>query len=234
MANQPEYGHRQSRISLQKVMTAAVLAAASLVILFPLLIRAKGSYQSAACARNLGHIGQAIALYSSAHDDRFPAAIDASDKFVPGLWDAQSARGKLIAKMPLLNVALRPYVKDPSVFHCPVDNGGQVMENSFFTNPTAFPCSKSMFGTYGSSYLFRTEIVFKSLSRKGYWPPSDVAMLFDGFGHWHAGTDPLTVNTNPVIAENLVQSFRYNALFGDTHVRSLSYSELQDTWSRPL
>lgn len=234
MSNTPDFTYRPSKISLQKVVTSAVILAAALVILFPLFVRAKTSYQDASCAANLGRIGHAVSLYSADHDERFPAAVDASDKFLPGLWDAQPARSKMIQKMPLLNVALMPYVKNRFTFRCPVDRGGLVMENSFNTNPTPFPCSPSVFLKYGSSYFFRTEIVFKSLSQKGYWPPADVAILFDAFGHWHANSEPLAMGMVPARSNAMLQAFRYNALFGDNHVRSISYSELQEDWSHPL
>jgi hypothetical protein len=234
MAKQPDYTYRQSKISLQKVFSAIVVLAAALIILFPLLVRAKTTLGDVSCARNLGQIGQAISLYSADHDERFPAAVDASDKFVPGLWSGQPARKRLIEKLPLLNVALMPYVKNKNVFRCPVDNGGLVMENSFLSNPTPFPCSPSVFQQYGSSYFFRTEIMFRSLSQRGYWPPATVAILFDAFGHWHAGGEPLAMGMIPVRSNGLMQTYRYNALFGDSHVRSLSYSELQETWSHPL
>ncbi len=234
MGNTPDFTYRRSKVSLERVISAAVVVAAALVILFPLLVRAKSSYQDASCAGNLGRIGHAISLYTADHDERFPDAVDASDKFLPGLWSAQPARNRMIQKMPLLSVALMPYVRNKFVFRCPVDTGGLVMENSFSTSPTPFPCSPSVFQQFGSSYFFRTEIVFKSLSQKGYWPPADVAILFDAFGHWHSNSDPLKMGMVPVRSNALLQTFRYNALFGDNHVKSVSYAELQEDWSHHL
>jgi hypothetical protein len=132
--------------------------------------------------------------------------------------------------MPLIQVPLAPYLKDPTVFRCPKDNGGELIEGS----QAPFPVSPSLYEKYGSSYFMRTDIVFKSLSQKGYWPSNDVTIMFDAFGHWHAGSEAVRPDMPNAMSGRLYQGYRYNVLFGDMHVKVLDYYSLQAMWRRRL
>ena len=230
MQKPPEYGYPVKSPKLDRILTVAVMVVAAMIILFPLFVREKSTVRDAGCANNLRQIGQAMKLYSADYDDRFPAGIDPSDKFIPAMWSAQPKRAAVIKKLPLLQDILKRYVKTPGVFRCPLDTGGELMDvanQPFHTAP-------SMFANYGTSYIFRTEIVFKSMVQKDYWPPQYIGMLYDGYGHWHGNVDPVTPATGEAKTGYLVKKFRYNALFGDLHVEMLGNDEYQATWRRQL
>jgi hypothetical protein len=232
MGGAPSFEYKRKGIRLDRVITVAIIGMALCVILFPLLVRAKSRLGDSSCAANLRQIGHAISLYSADHDERFPAGVDASDKHLPGLWDAQPKLAAKVKKLPLLQVPLSAYASSPDIFHCPQDSGGMVMENTFGQSGlTTFITAPSMYANYGSSYLFRTEIMFRSLSQKGYWPPANVAMLFDGYGHWHGGTQPLRDTMDFRQGNSLVNTYRYNVLYGDNHIRSLDFYELRGSWN---
>jgi prepilin-type processing-associated H-X9-DG protein len=234
MDQAPQFEYRKKQVTLNRVVTAGLMMAALVVIMFPLLVRAKGRIRDFSCATNLGKIHQAISLYSSDNDDRWPAMVDASDKHLPDLWAGQPNFAAQVKKLPLMHVPLKAYVSNPNVFRCPLDTGGNVMDNSFGSQMQSFLSTPSMFDNYGASYLFRTEITFRSLSKKGFWPSSEIAVLFDGYGHWHAGIEPIDMNTPFKQSASAINKYRYNALFGDGHVDKLTFRGLQTTWNNPL
>lgn len=235
MASHPQFGYAKKPIWLNRILTTVVVTMALLIVLFPVLVRARASIQNRSCASNLRQIGAGMALYGADYDERFPAGVDPSDKAIPQMWAAQPAYAAKIKKLPLLQDVLLPYVENKEAFHCPLDTGGLVMENTFGQSSlTPFITTPSMYAKYGTSYLFRTEIVFRSQAKKGYWPSPRTGVLFDGYGQWHGGSEPLDSVDDFRRQNQNVKSFRYNVLFGDGHVESQDYYETQATWGQRL
>lgn len=205
----------------------AILAA----IIFPVFANAKASAKKTKCISNLSQIGKGILLYMADSDDIFPHGLDASDKFATEIWNGHPEWQARIPYMPLLHEALEPYVKGKEVFRCPADDGTYVLDNHF---PQPFNTRPSMYEKHGMSYLFRTEIAFRQFSQTSFRLPADVNVLFDGGGHWH-GSRPATQPTDSfdTFLANL-RAYRYNVLYGDMHVKSLTYSQLQDAWATEL
>ncbi len=131
----------------------------------------------------------------------------------------------------MIHEALQPYVKSKAVFQCPGDTGTYVLDNHF---PDPFPAQPSVYRTYGSSYLFRTEIAFRYFTSTSFQLPANVNVMFDAAGHWH-GSRPATRtdDTFQTFLYNL-REYRYNTLFGDLHVKSLTYDQLSDAWAVDL
>ena len=200
-------------------------------ILFPVFARAKAAAKKTACISNLNQIGKSIAIYMGDYDDVFPHALDASDKFAPEIWDFNPDFRNRIPYMPLMSEVLQPYLKNKEVFMCPSDAGTQVLDNHF---PNEFVTAPSMYKTYQSSYFFRTEIAFRFFSQTSFNLPSDVNVLFDGAGHWHVSERALRATDDFPTYVDLIRKYRYNTLFGDFHVKSLSYNQLQQAWSTDL
>ncbi|HZH99434.1 MAG TPA: prepilin-type N-terminal cleavage/methylation domain-containing protein [Fimbriimonadaceae bacterium] len=205
----------------------AILAA----LLFPVFARAKHAAKQTTCISNLSQIGKSIGLYMGDHDDIFPFAVDASDKYTPSIWDGHPEWQQHIQNMPMLHEALQPYLKSRDIFKCPADNGTEMLDNHFNQQ---FRTSPNLYAQHGSSYFFRTEIAFRAYSQTSFQLPANVNVLFDGAGHWH-GSKPRLVQGDTI--ENYfdkLDGFRYNTLFGDFHVKSLPYDRLQDAWSTEL
>ncbi|MBL8049390.1 MAG: prepilin-type N-terminal cleavage/methylation domain-containing protein [Chthonomonas sp.] len=219
----------------------AILAA----LLFPTFARAKASARNTTCISNLKQIGQAMVLYMGDNDDIFPHAVDPTDKYTPEIWSDFPDFASRIPYMPLIHEALGPYVraqqnfssvaaaggqvKTQAVFQCPSDTGSRTLDS----HPTIpFTTSPSMFRVYGSSYFFRTEIAFKYFSSTQFQLPANVNVLFDASGHWHGDGGKLDLN-DPGAGQKLRQ-YRYNVLFGDFHVKSQNYFQLQTAWGIDL
>lgn len=205
----------------------AILAA----LIFPVFARAKASAKQTACMSNLRQAGMAIGNYMSDHDDVFPHAVDAADKYAPQIWNSQPEWQARIPHMPMLHEALQPYLKNRTVFLCASDNGTYVLDNSF---PVALRTSPTLHAVYGSSYFFRTEIAFRYFTSSSFQLPSDVNVLMDGAGHWHGTKAALRQEDGfPEYLEK-IREYRYNTLFGDLHAKNLNYDQLQTAWNVEL
>jgi prepilin-type N-terminal cleavage/methylation domain-containing protein len=211
-------------IELLVVITIIAILAA---ILFPVFARAKAAAKQTACISNLKQIGTAMTLYMGDHDDIFPYAVDASDKFDPNIWAGQPEFQAQIPYMLEMPDALLPYTKSKEIFHCPSDNGTRVLDNHF---PDPFVSSPSLYKTFRSSYLFRTEIAFKFLSQDRFELPAQVNVMFDGAGHWHGSGRGLQAGDDVETYFNLIRTYRYTTLMGDFHVKSLTRDQLDKLW----
>ena len=200
-------------------------------LLFPVFARAKRSAKQSACLNNMGQIGAAFVLYENDYDDVFPFAVDASDKWDPDIWSQSPQWQTEIAHMPLLSDALQPYVKSHEIFHCPSDTGMYYLDSHY---PSVLQCSPSMYATYGSSYLFRTEIAFRYMTQTNFHLPANVNVLMDGAGHWHGNARALSDQDDGQTVAYLLSAYRYNTLFGDFHAKNLTYDQLQSAWATPL
>ena len=205
----------------------AILAA----ILFPVFARAKAAAKQSACISNLKQIGTAMTLYMGDHDDIFPYAVDASDKYDPNIWAAQPEFQAQIPYMLEMPDALFPYTKSKEIFHCPSDSGTQILDNHY---PDPFISSPSLFATFRSSYLFRTEIAFRFWSQDRFQLPAEINVMFDGAGHWHGGARGIRPGDDVGTYLDLIRTYRYTSLMGDFHVKSLTRGQLDRLWSTPL
>ena len=215
-------------IELLVVITIIAILAA---ILFPVFARAKAAAKQSACISNLKQIGTAMTLYMGDHDDIFPYAVDASDKYDPNIWAAQPEFQAQIPYMLEMPDALFPYTKSKEIFHCPSDSGTQILDNHY---PDPFISSPSLFATFRSSYLFRTEIAFRFWSQDRFQLPAEINVMFDGAGHWHGGARGIRPGDDVGTYLDLIRTYRYTSLMGDFHVKSLTRGQLDRLWSTPL
>lgn len=220
---------KRTAFTLIELLVVIAIIAILAALLFSVFARAKASAKSTACLSNLHQIGTAIQLYMGDSDDVFPNMVDASDKNVTAIWAGHPEWLTRIAQMPLINEALQPYAKSQEIFHCPTDIGTKTLDTAL-TND--FISSPSMFATFGSSYLIRTEIVFRQFSGTSFADPAAVNICFDGGGHWH-GSGGALVKNDPD-ANGKLRGYRYNTLFADWHSKNLNHGQLQDAWSNDL
>ena len=200
-------------------------------ILFPVFAQAKRAAKKIVCISNLKQIGSSIVLYMGDSDDVFPSALDASDKYSSQIWESQPQWRERIEQMPMLHEVLQPYMKSKDLFRCPSDIGAKYLDNHW---PEKINADNSMYGKYGSSYFFRTEIAFKYFTQTKFKLPADINVLFDGAGHWHGDGRAISDGDNGLVVGSLLKTYRYNTLFGDFHAKSLNYDTLERAWQTPL
>ena len=220
-----------SGFTMVELLVVIAIIAMLAAILFPVFARAKAAARNTQCISNLKQIGAAITLYMADYDSLFPSAVDPSDKFDPNIWAGFPAFAARIPSMPEMHEALQPYVKSHEVFHCPSDTGSEVLDLHF---PDKFLSSPSMFGTFGTSYLFRTEIAFRYFSDSQFQLPANINVMFDGAGHWHGDGRGLEPTDDFGTVVDLLNGYRYNCLFGDMHAKSLSRGQMDAAWATPL
>lgn len=200
-------------------------------ILFPVFARAKAAAKQTGCLSNLHQIGESMLLYMNDYDDLFPNAIDNSDQVHPEQWNAFPQFQAQIPKMPLMQNVLQPYVKSKEIFHCPSDTGSWVLDNNF---PLSYVGSPSDYATFGSSYLYRTEITVKLESQTSLQQPANVNVYFDAAGFWHgSGPEAQASDSYEDLVDEL-KGYRYNTLFADIHAKSQSTSQMYADWGAPL
>lgn len=222
---------RKGGFTLIELLVVIAIIGILAALLFPVFARAKAAAKQVVCVSNLSQIGKSIALYMESYDDVFPAAVDASDKYKPEIWDDFPEFKARIPEMPLMPDALEPFLKNKDVFLCPSDRGTRILDNHY---PLEFYTSPTLFKTYGSSYFFRTEIAFKYFMQTMFQLPSNVNVLFDGAGHWHGSARAAQKDDDFETFVELRRRYRYNCLYGDLHVRSLNADQLQQAWNTPL
>jgi len=221
---------KRAAFSLIELLVVIAIIAILAALLFPVFARAKMAAKQTACVSNLKQIGSALALYMTDYDDEFPYAVDASDKYAPEIWNAYPGFKARIPQMPLMHDVLQPYIKNKQVFICPADAGMELLDFSPYVAFKAAPSLASI-PEYGSSYLFRTEIAFKYLTSSSFELPANINVLFDAAGHWHTSQRAARPTDTVDVQFDLFSKYRYNVLYGDLHVKNVTYDVLQQAWN---
>jgi len=217
--------------TLIELMVVIAIIAILAGLLFPVFARAKAQAKQSACISNLKQIGDAMVLYMGDSDDLFPSAVDPADKYDSSIWSNFPQFQAMIPFMPLMSDVLQPYLKSHEVFHCPSDNGIEVLDNDF---PVKLEGSPTMYSKFGTSYFFRTEIAFKQLTQTSFRLPADVNVMMDGAGSWHGSARLPRATDDVQTFFELTRGFRYNCLFGDFHAKSLTFDQMSNAWSISL
>ena len=213
--------------TLIEILVVIAIVALLAAIIFPAFATARGKARSATCQSNLKQLGAAMAMYIGDYE-RYPYAVDPSDKY-SNIWKNQiDAAGVTVGNMTLLSEAMNPYIKSDAVWKCPSDTGFDHLEGREL-NPNVgveedwrlkgvvtYP---SCFKLYGMSYFYRTELAFKKLSDDFLKFPAQTNVLFDADGDWH-GSHFLNSSQK-----------RYNMLYADGHVKNVDYNGSRAAWN---
>jgi prepilin-type N-terminal cleavage/methylation domain-containing protein len=206
----------------------AILAA----LLFPVFAQARGKARQTACLSNLRQAGLAFAMYASDYDGLYPVAVDPADRYTPQIWAAFPDFEASIPTLPWLHEVLQPYVKSREIFHCPGDTGMMIED---FTGQT-LNGTPTMFGKFGTSYLYRTEIALRHAGDATFQTPAELNVYMDGSGLWHgSGPSDLSIGAGHFYEGNPeLFGRRIDTLHGDGHVKSLTFSQVWQLWHMPL
>jgi len=238
---------RSAAIAFTLVELLVVIGILALLasILFPVFSTVRGKARQISCLSNIRQLGQAFLMYGQDYDGLVPWAKDASDAYVPRMWESQPRCKELLPGMPFVHPtperasqdsqegALAAYVRSRTVWRCPSDTGFDYLDhNDSCDGPCPLSARPTMHQAFGSSYLYRTELAFRRVSLDtlsgvaidgSTVGPSSIHLLFDGNGSWHGGWTGL-----------LRRQLRYNAVFADGHASSLDWDRYWSVWSIDL
>ncbi|MDX2064608.1 MAG: type II secretion system protein [Fimbriimonadaceae bacterium] len=180
------------------VVIAILVALAGLLL--PVLGSAKDSAKRSVCAANLRQITQAAQLYLADNDQRYPFAVDSTDRKL-FLWIPSVAERDrleiLLPNAPIFRDIVYPYMRTHEIFRCPTDTGGDLSYVGL-KGERSDPASGSAYLSRGTSYVYRSELGFSgqqsplnciSAMRQTARSDADVILLADASARWHG--DPL-------------------------------------------
>jgi len=216
--------------TLIELLVVIAIIAIVAAILFPVVMRAKGSAKQSQCLSNLKQIGEAIGLYMADSDDKWPRGVDPADKYTPEIWDAFPDFQKQIPDIPLMHDLLIGYCPSKKVWQCPADKGQLIDDISFHLLDTR----PSSYEKYGTSYYYRTELTVRSLTGTSLRDIASVNVYFDGSGAWHTNGQLLYPTDDFDQVEQKLRGYRYNVLFGDLHAKNVTRADYMAAWSEPV
>lgn len=224
--------HRQRAggFTLIELLTVISIISILAAILFPVFASAREKARQTVCLSNMHQHGLAFVMYASDYDGLYPFGCDPADRDTSQIWDGYPAWKAEIPSMPWLHTILLPYEKSREMFHCPDDNGVVIEE---FTHQV-LDAVPTCFGKYGTSYLYRTEIAFRHAGDAQFDTPADLNVYMDGSGIWHgSGKTDLEIGVEDY-GDQWLLGRRFNTLHGDSHVKALTFRQLQNEWRTPL
>jgi prepilin-type N-terminal cleavage/methylation domain-containing protein len=220
--------------TLIEILVVIALISLLAAILFPVFSQVKEKGRQASCMSNLRQIGVAISLYASDYDGLYPFGVSAYDKY-----HISPARDPRFDTMSLLSEITFPYTKNKEIWRCSSDTGMLKDEWVSATIPNTKGVSPSLFGVYGNSYEYNTNLALKHklygaslYAGKEEKGSSEIVVAYDASWRWHSGFTSLK-SAFDEYGYNLFDRVFVNALFEDGHVkrqsdvantRSLSFS----------
>ncbi len=210
----PQSARRRAFTLVEILVVIAIIAILSAII-FPSFALVRANARRTSCVSNLKQIGAAMEMYKADYDGRFPFAVDPFDKKVVTGIPSPNGFDALIPTLPLVNEVLLPY-SSKGVFQCAGDFGFEFDEQTG-QRMDALP---SCYEKFGTSYYYRTELAAQQIQEFALRDPVKLNVIFDAAGRWHAGG-------------LLRNQQRYNTLFADGHVKSLSGVQFDEAWANP-
>lgn len=216
---------RRNGYTIIELLVVIALLATLAAILFPVFAQVQGGARRSTCLSNLRQIGQSMAMYAQDYDGYFPYGADPVDKHTDA-WGVNSKNDPILRDMPLLHDILLPYAKNREIWKCPSDTGLDVMRDQHGADGelARLDARPSVFGKFGSSYVWRTEFAFrrKLFQTSGYYGSREVgtaelAVVNDLTGEWHGGFE--------------FADWSYNTLMGDGHVTHQTLETNRISWA---
>lgn len=152
-------GGNQAFTLIEVIVVVAVISIL-IAILLPVFLSSRKKARSASCLSNLRHIGLAVSLYAQDNDQLFPYGGDPLDIHTDYWAETDGPEHAVEARRlsPLQDILL-PYTTSHEIWRCPSDTGFREMETADGSG-YPFSASPSSFIAYGTSYYYRTEVIF--------------------------------------------------------------------------
>jgi prepilin-type N-terminal cleavage/methylation domain-containing protein/prepilin-type processing-associated H-X9-DG protein len=140
---------RRLAFTLIELLVVIAIIAILAAILFPVFAQAKEAAKKTACLSNNKQIGVGLYLYLNDNDDTLPMAnYPEAATNTPSAFSYLSGGAGGFVAMNWADI-IQPYVKNYSLFKCPDDNSGPLVNNG--VNVPGYPLSYAL-----NYYFFRT------------------------------------------------------------------------------
>ena len=208
---------RLGAFTLVEILVVLAIVSLLAAIALPAFTKVQARARQATCQSNLRQIGMAFSMYHQDYDGRYPYAVDPVDRLMQSDWKVSFPElGLDMFHLREVQQVLQPYIGSPQLFHCPADIG--------FTTPDYLPVMAnalpSSYEKFGTSYYYRTELAGYKAGDFTVEFPGKINVMFELVGFWHGGVE--------------TEELRYQTLFADGHVASLSRSQTDTVWDTPL
>lgn len=171
---------RQVAFTLVEVLVVVTIIAILSAIVFPVYSTVRKRAQEMNCLSNLRQIGVATNLYISDYDDSYPYSIGAYYRKNFGVIMVNyNMSEEQVRQISTFEEALYPYLKQDSIFSCPLDVGSKE-ELPLFGGKVA----PSLFKVLGSSYL--SQIFLRREHPGCVIAPANMGLAHDLMPEWHS------------------------------------------------
>jgi prepilin-type N-terminal cleavage/methylation domain-containing protein len=223
---------RRKGFTLIELLVVVAIIVILAGILYPVFAATRRAAYNAACLSNLKQIGLAVSMYTQDYDESFPTACAQIDRIIDKAQPADWPQ----SQTPYLWDVVKPYVKNPGLWHCPGDVG-------FTANRGAIKFLPSAYLLTGSSYTYNTDLAWHdpdpALNEQvGYWAPltvgaiqqpSETFVAAEPAGHWHNSIlSPLQSTPDT----DTTSTYHQNQVCVDGHSKSFTRAQIRVLWSR--
>ncbi len=227
-------GGKPAAFTLIELLVVIAIIAILAGMLLPAMARAKAKSVQTKCVNNLKQIAVGLHIYADDSADYYCTYSDWCT--LGGKTGTMSLHGGFV---PATNRPLNKYVQAFETFHCPGDKGDCLYKTTF---PKG---TRSTYDAWGNSYLspwavetLRTQHVFGDSKTPGQasgksMKTSDVArspankIITGDWPYW-----PDRDKTDPWSAwHNSRGQYKFNVLFGDTHVQFFKFPKEASGWN---
>ena len=207
----------RSAFTLIELLVVIAIIAILAAILFPVFAKARDRANATACMSNMKQIGTAIYSYLQDYDESYPL-----NRFpVPPLVAGQN----IDASPYNWKSAIAPLLKSTEVLMCP-SNPGRLYKDASRNWPRSYAYNGAVFHEYTWGNCVPTRLArikdpaatLFIVETRGPW---------GDLGEWALGAPwgPYTFDMKPSLGAFNVHMGRMNALFADTHARSVKLIE---------
>ena len=222
-------GNKRAGFTLIEILVVISILAILAALLFPVFSQAKESAKKTTCISNLRQGADALLLYCSDNDERYPIGADSADRLI-FLWTPETSEWPQVQQMqrtmPVLRDILNPYIRSYDLWRCASDTGGtDAAYRDSDGQDVNVNLAPNAFVKWGTSYAYRVRLGMQGVADpagcvvgSGAFQidrgPSVSALLCDISGQWHGMREANLSRRNVAFADGHARMQERDAFLG--------------------